>query len=63
LNEAATAMSREEYPAEQECVLVFGQNITGELYILDTVENEILVDGTPQKVNTGTRADAWVFSV
>lgn len=60
INEDATNRSREEYPREQELVLEFNQSVQGELFILDTVDNYMVVDGEYKTVNTGTRADKWV---
>lgn len=60
VNEDATSRSREEYPREQEVVLEFNQKVDGELFILDTKENYMVVDGEYKTVNTGTRADKWV---
>ena len=62
VNQAATEMSREEYPQEMETVLEFNQEIKAEFFIRDVATGELIETGKC-KINTGTRADQWVLNM
>lgn len=60
VNEAATKITRNEFPLENEVVLAFNQKIEAIVKIIE--DGEFVGDWRGQKIqiNTGTRCDEWV---
>jgi hypothetical protein len=58
VNTEATRISRENYPNEKETVLGFNQNLNCEISVMKNGEFVSFEIGI---VNTGTRADKWVY--
>ena len=60
INEAATEVSRNEYPHEKEVVLDFNQNLNVEVSIMKGSQP---ISFEKRKINTGTRCDKWVNEI
>lgn len=60
INEAATAISRENFPREREVVLDFNQILPATLNVIDLESGDFAVFNREITINTGTRCDKWV---